>query len=142
MKLNLNNNFIINMLDPVNPQDGATKSYVDKGLSALRTTCTYTADHTLAVTDNGKTFVMDNDSVHTFTLPIVDSSNIGLWFTIAKLNTGKLIIQAQPGNYINNSSSGGTIYDDSTNKYSNVTIQLISATQWATTGGSGIWAST
>lgn len=96
-------------------------------------------NYSVLTTDTSKTLVMDTVA-KTFSLPSVDATNVGLWFTFVKANAGSLIIDAADSDLINDSSAGGTIYDAQTNEtYAVIIVQLVSATQWVAYGGVGTW---
>jgi len=103
---------------------------------------TKTDTYDVLVADKGKTLVMDAASAKIFNLPSVAAGDIGIWFTFAKVNTGKVTIQAADSDIIADSSAGGTIYDDMITMYDSITLQLVSATQWVITGLDGTWVTT
>jgi hypothetical protein len=81
----------------------------------------------------------------TFNLPSVGASDIGAWyrFTKSPSSSGILTIQTADSDVIADTTPGGTIYNDTASEvYANVTIQLISATQWTITGAHGSWTAT
>ena len=112
--------------------------------TALVKTETKTDNYTVQTTDIGKTLVMNvATTAKTFTLPSVGSGDVGLWFTFAKINTGKLTIDAADSDKISDSGAGDTIYNDQTGEvYATITLKLISETQWAVVGADGIWITT
>lgn len=124
---------------------GATTSTLSSfSGGALFTHPTETKSDTYNVTtsDYGKTFVMDT-AAKAFNLPSVDASNIGLWFTFVKTNAGTLTIDAADSDKISDSGAGDTIYDDQAGEvYATITLQLVSATQWAIIGADGTWVTT
>jgi hypothetical protein len=102
-------------------------------------TVTKSDNYSVLTTDTSKTLVMDT-AAKTFSLPSVDASNIGVWYTFVKANNGSLIIDAADTDLINDSSAGGTIYDAQTNEtYAVITVELVSATNWVAYGGTGTW---
>jgi hypothetical protein len=86
---------------------------------------------------------MNSSSEKTFNLPSVGSGNVGCHFYFAKINTGKLIIDAADSDKIADSGAGDTIYNDQTGEiYATIHLVLVSETQWAIYGMDGIWSTT
>lgn len=100
---------------------------------------TKTDTYNVSTEDNMKILVMNAATEKTFNLPSVTSSNVGLQFTFVKLSTGNLIIDAADSDVIMDSSAGGTITNSATETMPNLTLILVSETQWAIVGGSGTW---
>jgi len=96
---------------------------------------------TLAASDFGKTITVNSASDRTVSLPSVDSGDIGAWFKIIKLSTGKVTIDAADSDTIADSGAGKTIYC-STPVYASLTLQLASETEWVITDGYGRWMTT
>ena len=83
---------------------------------------------------------MNNGATKTFNLPVIASGDIGTQITFVKKGAGKVVIQANAGQYIDDSSSAGTIYDDqATELTSTITLLAISTTQWVIVAANGIW---
>jgi len=98
------------------------------------------AGYTLAVTDCGKTVKVNSGSAQTVNLPSVDSSHIGIWFTVIKLGAGKVTINAPDSDVIVDSGAGGTIYNEAAGEtYAMITLKLVSATVWSVVGAIGTW---
>ena len=98
---------------------------------------------TLTAADFGKTITVNSASDQVINLPVVDAAMVGAWFTIVKLNTGKVTIVAGAGSSIADSGVGGTIYDGSSDEaYASITLRLASSTKWVITGGDGSWTTT
>jgi len=102
---------------------------------------TYTANHTVLLSQMGQTLVMNNTTNHVFTFPSVTTGDIGVWFIFVNINTGKLTIAAADSDIIADSAAGGTIYSDDDN-IATITTELVSATQWLITGAHGTWVTT
>ena len=96
---------------------------------------------TLTSDDFGKTVTVNSASERTVTLPPVDSGDIGAWFRVVKLDTGKLNITASASDTIADSGGGDSIYCDSSG-YANITLQLATASRWVITDGKGQWMTT
>jgi hypothetical protein len=98
---------------------------------------------TLTTSQIGMTVIVNSSSDRTVNLPSVDSSYIGATFTIWKLGTGKVTIDAADSDTIMDSSAGGTIYNSSTTEiWACIRLRLQTATQWAIDGGVGNWTTT
>ena len=113
--------------------------------SAKATVSAKTANYNLLTTDSGldQTFTMNNAAERTFTLPSVVAGDVGTSYVLAKIGAGKVIIDASDSDTIGGSSAGGTVYDDEAGEtYATITLQLISATQWAILGYHGTWVTT
>lgn len=109
----------------------------------VKVTETKTDNYSVLTTDVGKTLVMNSASEKTFSLPSVDSGDVGLYFTFAKIAAGKLIIDAADTDVILDSGAGDTIYNDVSGEvYASITLQLVSATLWTVVGGIGTWITT
>jgi hypothetical protein len=95
---------------------------------------------TLGVSDFGKTITVNNAAAQTVTLPSVGAGDIGAQFTIVKLGTGKVVIDAPVGAFIADSTDGGTIYNNAvTPPYASLTLKLVTPTLWMLVGGEGSW---
>ena len=99
----------------------------------------YTADQALTTWELGKSVLFATGSSNlTATLPSVGLKDVWSWITIVRTGTGQFIIQAADSDKIE--KNGSTIMADEPNRVAaNVTLQLISATQWAIIGATGIW---
>jgi hypothetical protein len=101
---------------------------------------TKTADYNVTLGDSSQTLIMNSINAHTFFLPSVDGTNVGVYYTFAKQSTGQIIIQAADADVILHSAPGGTITEDvSADTYSTITLQLITATEWSIVGIYGTW---
>jgi hypothetical protein len=95
------------------------------------------------LTDIGRTFVATNTATTTFSLPSVDASNIGLWYTFVKNTAAQVTIDAADSDRIADSGAGDTIYDNQAGEvYATITLQLVSETNWVVTGAMGTWTTT
>jgi hypothetical protein len=99
------------------------------------------SDLTLTTDDFGKTVLCDTTtSAINCILPTVSSRDIYCWLTIFRSGTNRLTITQSAGTRIEYGSPGGRIWNDEVKrKAANVTLQLISATQWGIIGATGIW---
>jgi hypothetical protein len=98
---------------------------------------------TLTLADIGKTVIVNSSSDRTINLPSVDSSHVGATFTIWKLGSGRVTIDAADSDTIMDSAAGGTIYNSATGEtWACIRLRLQSATQWAIEGGVGTWTTT
>jgi len=98
---------------------------------------------TLTTADFGKTITLSSSTAQTITLPSVTVSDIGAQFTIIKLGTGQVTIQAAGGTYIADSGAGKTIYNNSAAEtYATITLRLTTSTRWSILGGDGSWTTT
>ena len=98
--------------------------------AAMNSSITKTDNYTVTTADLGKTLVMNSASDKTFTLLSVDGDDIGARLRFVKLGAGKLTIDAADSDTIGDSGAGDTVYCGDTGK-AVITIELISATQWA-----------
>jgi hypothetical protein len=103
---------------------------------------TYTDNHTVTLAQTGETLVMNSSNNKTFTLPSVSASDIGTRYTFANENTGRVTIQTADSDVISDSAGGGTIYSDTNGPAAQITIELVSATEWAIIGADGTWTTT
>jgi len=102
-----------------------------------------TDDYPVVVADTGKILTMSNAGTKTFTLPVIAAGDIGTIITFVKKGAGKVVIQANTGQYIDDSTSAGTIYDDQAAELtSTITLLAISTTQWVIVSANGIWITT
>jgi hypothetical protein len=102
---------------------------------------TATTDVTLTTDDFGKTVLCDTSASDIIcNLPTVSSKDIYCWVTIFRSGANRLTIQPSTGTAIEYGSIHGRIWNDETRrKAANVTLQLISATQWGIIGATGLW---
>ena len=110
--------------------------------SKIRPVEVKTDNYNVLTNDVAKTFVMNTASKTNF-LPSVDASNVGIWYTFVKHNTGTLTIKAAGITQIADSGQGDTIYDSQAAEvYATVTLQLVTSTNWVITGAHGTWTTT
>lgn len=102
---------------------------------------TSTTDLTLTTDDFGKNIIFDTSAGNRVcTLMPVTTKDVWCWLTIFRSGTNKLTINASPGTRIEYSTPSGRIWNSETRrKAANVTLQLISTTQWGIIGATGIW---
>jgi len=95
---------------------------------------------TLTAADFGKTITVNSGSAQTVTLPAVTAADIGATVTVVKLGEGKVTVAAAASTYIEDSTSGGAIYNNAAvPAYAAITLRLVTATQWLLVGGRGAW---
>lgn len=99
---------------------------------------------TLTTSDFGKFVTVNSAAAQIVNLPSVDASHVGGWFIVVKLGAGKVTIQAADLDVINDSSAGGTIYNDLTDETSAVIkLRLVTATKWVIESFTGVgWRTT
>ncbi|MFA7007522.1 MAG: hypothetical protein WC204_01565 [Elusimicrobiales bacterium] len=98
---------------------------------------------TLTASDFGKTYISTGATGFTYNLPSTTSADIGAQFTFVKLGTGKVTIDPYTGDFIENSSATGVLYNNAVSAaYSSVTIRLINATLWMVISEEGSWTAT
>lgn len=98
---------------------------------------------TLTSADFGKTITVNSSSAQTVYLPDIDGSNIGGTFTIVKLGTGAVTIDAGGTDVIANSGQGDTIYNNVAGEvYADITLQVAADGKWVIAGGHGTWITT
>jgi len=100
-----------------------------------------TSDLTLTTDDFGKTILCDTSATDIIcTLPLVSSRDVYCWTTIFRSGSNRLTIQSSSGTSIEYGSISGRIWNDEVSRRAaNVTLQLISTTQWGIIGATGIW---
>ena len=88
-------------------------------------------DYVLNEDDFGKMLTMTAAGAKTFTLPAVTASDVGLYVVLGKLGAGKVTIQAAAGETIDDSSAGGTLYNDlADDLHALVRLKVIAAGKW------------
>ena len=127
-------------MEIINGVEVSDGSYILNPNIKFKTT-TYTDSYTVKLTQTGETLIMNSSSNKTFTLPSVSASDMGVTFTFANINTGKLTIDAADSDIIADSATGATIYSDDDN-FSQLTLELVSATRWLVKGAHGTWTTT
>lgn len=102
-----------------------------------------TDTYDVVVGDTGNVLTMSHASTKTFNLPVIAAGDVGTQITFVKKGAGKVVIQANTGQFIDDSTSAGTIYDDQVAELtSTVTLLAISTTQWVIVSANGIWITT
>ena len=95
---------------------------------------------TLTTADFGKTITVSNGAGETVTLPDIGAGDIGGTFTIIKLNSGTVTVDAVGSDVIADSTAGGGINNTSaTETFANITVQVAAADKWVVVGGHGTW---
>jgi len=98
--------------------------------------------YTIPVIEAGTIYTCTSSDLQSFSLPSVDTINIGIEFTIVKLGTGRVQIMSADSDVIEDSGAGLYIYCEDTT-IATITLKLISATQWIIkNGANGIWITT
>lgn len=122
----------------------ATAGYLDDKIAGYmfakdkQTIANKSSSYPVVVGDTGKVLV-DTNGI-TFTLPVITSGDIGTKVTIVKNNTGTTTITANTGQYIADSTSAGSIYNDVAGEtWATITLVAISTTQWVILGQDGTW---
>jgi len=101
---------------------------------------TVTTGSTLSTSDYGNTIVVNNGSTYvTFTLPSLSSSDVGARLTFVKLGTAGMRIRAPSGNYIADSTSGGSLYTNENAVGCTISLMAASSTNWVILGGDCVW---
>lgn len=77
----------------------------------------------------------------TFDLPtLIGATTRGLWYTFVKLTDDNVVLDAAAGDYIADSSSGGTITNSTAAEtYAQITLIAVSDSMWAIEGAHGTW---
>lgn len=94
-----------------------------------------TDDYVVLATDFGSTLIMNSGASKTFTLPAVVAADVRLAIMLVKRGEGKLTIQASGTDVIDDSSAGGTLYNDLTYAVDKefsplVRLKVIAAGEW------------
>ena len=96
------------------------------------------AKTSLTTTDFGKTITAAG--AQTITLPDISATDIGATFTIVKLGTDTVTIDAVGSDVIAGSTAGGGICNNSAAEtFANITIQVAADNKWIIVGGHGTW---
>lgn len=91
----------------------------------------FTDDYAVELDDLGKMLVMSSAGSKKFTLPSVTADDMGLPITFVKRGAGKLTIEAAGGETINDSSGGGTLYNDLAEEtFAIAMLKVIAAETW------------
>ena len=101
--------------------------------------CTTTA--TLTTRDYGKIIRFDNGASNAqCNLMTATAKDVDCWVTIVRTGTGELAVVPDRLARIEYGSKGGRVVcDEEFRAAANLTLQLISATQWGIMGATGIW---
>lgn len=101
----------------------------------------YSSDTTLTTDDYGKTIIFDTSSANiTCTLMTANSRDVYGWLTIYRSGENRLTILPDTSSRIEYGSFGGRVWNDESKRYgANLTLQLMTSTQWAIIGATGIW---
>ena len=100
---------------------------------------TYTTDQHLTTWELGKTILFNIGSSDAIAyLPAMAEKDVWSWITIVRIGTGLFSIKPEGSSRIER--IGVSIECGEPNRAAaNVTLQLITLTQWAITGATGIW---
>lgn len=101
---------------------------------------TYTADQALTTWELGRSILFATGTTDLVcTLPSVGLKDVWAWITIVRTGTGTLKIAAADSDKIE--LRGTAIGCSEPNRVApNVTLQLVTETQWAIIGATGIWS--
>ena len=101
----------------------------------------FTVDTTLTTADFGKTITFDCTSFDLeCTLMPVTTKDLYCWIKIFRRGLNRLTINAPEGVRIEYSKEGGKVWCLETLRYAaNLTLMLVTATQFGITGATGIW---
>lgn len=97
--------------------------------------------YSITTSDFGKTFTCNSSSLQTFYLPSVTTSHVGYEYTIVKLGSGQVTIDAADSDYIEDSGAGATIYCNDAG-IATITLKLVTETQWIIKFANGTWTTT
>jgi hypothetical protein len=123
--------------------NGTTWDKIDNTEAIFLTVENKTDTYDIVVGDSEKVLTMNSGSAKVFNLPVISSGDIGMKITLIKKGAGRVTIQANSGQYIDDSTSAGTIYDDQAAELtSTITLLAISTTQWVIVSANGIWITT
>ena len=101
----------------------------------------YTTDATLTTRDFGKRIIVDCSYGHrTLELMTVSVKDLFCWVTIFRKGENRLTIVPDSATAIEYGSPGGRIWnDEKLRRAANVTLELISVSQWGIIGATGKW---
>lgn len=101
---------------------------------------TYTTDQALTTWELGRSVLFNTGTSDLIcTLPSVELKDVWSWITIVRQGTGNLKILSEDDDYIE--KNGKAIGCKEPNRIApNVTLQLVTETQWAIIGATGIWS--
>jgi hypothetical protein len=90
-----------------------------------------TDNYSVLAADLGKLFMMNAAAAKTLTLPAVVAADVGLSIMFMKRGAGKLTIQAGGTDTIQDSTAGGTLYNDLAEEtFAFVRLRVIAAATW------------
>ena len=118
------------------------KGYNKRTVTAVACTDPAHTPHTITADMSGQIFTnTDSDRQLVFDLPtLTGASTRGLWYTFVKLTDDNVVIDAQAGDYIADSSSGGTITNSTAAEiYAQITLIAVADNMWAIEGAHGTW---
>jgi len=101
----------------------------------------YAEDKTLTTDDYGKTITFDcTDAERVCTLMTTRQQDVHGWITIVRRGTNRLTIIPDNSAGIEYGTPGGRLWNNEAKRFAaNVTLQLVSITQWGITGATGVW---
>jgi hypothetical protein len=101
---------------------------------------TYTTSQALTTYELGRSVLFTiGSSLVTCTLPSVELKDVWSWITIVRMGTGDFKIAAADSDKIE--KLGSAIGCQEPNRIAaNVTLQLVTETQWAIIGATGVWS--
>jgi len=136
--------FVLSTSDPITLNTTSlTFTVISSGNSGSSVVEVQNTGHTITTTDQGKTFTCDSSTGVTryFYLPSVGTTEIGYEYTIVKLGSDTISIIAADNDKIEDSGEGMSIYcsDDG---LANITLKLVTSTQWIMKFANGTWVTT
>ena len=88
-------------------------------------------NYSVLKSDFGKLLTMTNADAKTFFLPAVDLDDVGFYVNFARLGTGDVIIKAAGTDTIQDSTAGGTLYNDLAEEtFALMRLRIIAAATW------------
>jgi hypothetical protein len=114
-------------ISQISPTEDDIESVVDLAVTVEEKT----DDYLVVADDFGKILMMNAGAAKTFMLPAVEAGDIGLSVTLVKRGAGALAVQAAAGETIQDSSAGGTVYNDLAEEtFALVRLCVIAAATW------------
>jgi hypothetical protein len=103
----------------------------------------HTVGFTMTSADFSKVIVMGNPTPVEVTLPSINALDIGKQVTISRSGLGALTIRAQAGQYIVDSTAGGSLTNsvEGEGLYAIVVLKTILDGRWHILSGNGTWVS-
>lgn len=100
---------------------------------------TYTTDQILTTWELGKSILFEIGASDALcTLPSVGANDVWTWITIFRIGTGRLTIAGADNDMVERNGKNINC-EDNKRIACNVTLQLVTETQWAVIGATGIW---